>query len=651
MNPNRSERKFHAKLILVTALVTLIISFGAAYLFGYMGPRQAPPPAEGPDTLVEGSLLGTNDEVRIYTCSMHPQIRQPEPGDCPICGMDLIPLETDAGGDEGPRTMRMSESARALAEIQTVLVHREFPEARVALVGKLDYDETREKSLTARFPARIEELFVNFTGIQVKQGEHLAKVYSPELLSAQRELLAAHRSNPDSFMARAAREKLLLWDLLPDQIDAIIESDQARDHFVLKAPMGGVVVGKNVKEGDYLKTGEPLFRIVDLSRLWLYLDAYESDLIWLRYGQDVAFTVEAFPGETFHGLIAFIEPEVDPKTRTVSVRVNVDNTDTRLKPGMFVRGTVEVRMAEGGKVYAPEFAGKWVSPMHPEIVKDQPGQCDVCGMDLVPAEELGYVENTDESAPLIIPASSVLRTGRRAVVYVEQPEAERPTYEGREIVLGPRAGDAFLVTAGLDAGERIVTNGAFKIDSALQIQAKASMMNPKGGGPMPGHDHGGDSGGSAEGDHSQHRETAGLDIPPDLASKLIEPYLRVQSALAADDLAGAKAGAKEMMDITGHSGPLPDLLHDLLAADTLDAFRKPRFETLSNAMIAAAKAEPSAFGGELLIMHCPMVYGDQGADWLQRSEPLQNPYFGAMMLRCGEVKETIRENGNGAHDH
>jgi Cu(I)/Ag(I) efflux system membrane fusion protein len=136
---------------------------------------------------------------------------------------------------------------------------------------------------------------------------------------------------------------------------------------------------------------------VDLSELWLYLDAYESDLTWLRYGQDVAFTVESFPGETFHGRIAFIEPEVTRETRTISVRVNVANSDGRLKPGMFARAIVEARMAAGGKVYAPEFAGKWISPMHPEIVKDGPGSCDVCGMALVPAEELGYVSAPDTS--------------------------------------------------------------------------------------------------------------------------------------------------------------------------------------------------------------------------------------------------------------
>ena len=582
---------------------------------------------------------------QIWTCSMHPQIQQPEPGDCPICGMDLIPLVDDGGADEGPRTMSMSESSRALAEIQTSLVRADYPEAQVRLVGKLDYDETLEKSLTARFPARIDALFVNYKGIPVAKGDHLAEVYSPDLLSAQRELLTAYRADPNSSITRAAREKLRLWDLVPEQIDAIIESGEAKDNFVLKAPIGGVVVAKNVKEGDYVKTGESLFKIVDLSRLWAYLDAYESDLPWIRYGQDVAFTVEAIPGTTFHGQIAFIEPEVDPKTRTVPIRVNVPNPDDQLKPGMFVRATVASRLAEDGKVYAPEFAGKWISPMHPEVVKDGPGQCDVCGMDLVPAAELGYVDHSTETAPIIVPTSAVLRTGKRAVVYVEKPDAERPTYEGREIVLGPRAGDFYLVATGLNAGEGVVTNGAFKIDSALQIQAKPSMMNPEGGGPTPGHDHGGSAPGKATPDaadpHAGHAMNNRLEIPAEQAAQLTEPYLTMQSALASDDLDAAKAQAKAMMAITGHSGSLPEMLHNMLAAETLGAFRIPHFEMLSNALISAAKANPETFDSDLFVMHCPMANDNQGADWLQSTQPLQNPYFGEMMLKCGEVKEEL----------
>lgn len=636
-------------------IVTLAASVGAALVIGLGIGRFVLAPDtghEGHNHAADGS--GSADqsatsEPSTWTCSMHPQIQQPEPGDCPICGMDLIPLEKDSGADEGPRVMSMSKSSKALAEIQTTAVQRGFPSTEVRLVGKLAYDETKEKSLTARFPARIDELFVNYTGIAVKRGEHLAKVYSPELLTAQRELLTSYRSDPSSSITAAAREKLRLWDLLPDQIDAILESGQAKDHFILRAPIGGVVVSKKVNEGDYVKTGESLFRIVDLDELWLYLDAYESDLAWLRYGQDVAFTVEAFPGETFHGQIAFIEPEVDGKTRTVQVRVNVPNEDRRLKPGMFAKGLVEAQLAEGGKVYAPEFAGKWISPMHPEIVKDDPGDCDICGMDLVPAEELGYVRDEEDEAPLYVPASAVMRTGKRAVVYIEKPDTERPTYEGREIVLGPRAGDQFLVAAGLDEGERVVTKGAFKIDSALQIQAKPSMMNPQGGGPAPGHNHGGDPAQGSE-DHSGHQMSA-LEIAPEQASQLVGDYLEMQAALAGDDLEAAKASAKAMMETTGHSGELPAMLHDMLAAESLDALRKPHFETLSNAMIAAAKADPNAFEQSLIVMNCPMVYPDRGADWLQSSEPLQNPYFGAMMLKCGDVKETIEANSAAHQGH
>ena len=597
------------------------------------------------------SSAGEPAQPTIWTCSMHPQIQQPEPGDCPICGMDLIPLVNDAGADDGPRVMSMSKASLALAEIQTTEVFKDYPEAEVSLVGKLAYDQTREKSLTARFPARIDELFVNYTGIRVNKGDHLAKVYSPELLSAQRELLTSYRADPNSSITRAAREKLRLWDLLPEQIEAIIESGEAKDQFVLQAPISGIVVTKNVNEGDYLKTGETLFKIVDLSVLWANLATYESDLPWLRYGQEVDFTVESFPGETFHGQIAFIEPEVDPKSRTIPVRVNVPNADERLKPGMFVRAVVQSRLAGAGEVYAPEFAGKWISPMHPEVVKDGPGECDVCGMDLVPAEELGYVESAGVDAPLIVPSSAVLRTGKRAVVYVEKTDAERPTFEGREIVLGPRAGDHYIVVSGLDAGDRVVTNGAFKIDSALQIQAKPSMMNPEGGGPAPGHNHGSEP--SATTDAAGGASLADLEL--ETAQSILPAYLDLQAALAADDLDAAQVSLRLMMENTGHAGPLPDLIHEMLATEDIADVRLPGFEQLSMAMINAIQAAPGAFSGQLLLMHCPMAADNRGADWIQSAEPLQNPYFGAMMLKCGEIRgdltSTANTDGEAGHVH
>ena len=563
--------------------------------------------------------LTDSSAPRFWTCSMHPHIQQPEAGDCPICGMDLIPLLRDSAVDDGPRTLSMSESSRALAQVQTSLVVRDYPEALIRLVGKLEYDETREQSLTARFPARIDTLFVNYTGVPVKRGEHLAQVYSPDLLSAQRELLTSYQRDPDSSFTMAAREKLRLWDLLPEQIDEILAGGEAQDHFELRAPIGGVVVAKEVQEGDYVKTGEPLFRIVDLSELWLFLDAYESDLSWLRYGQSVEFSVESYSGETFQGQIAFIEPELNRQTHTVRVRVNVSNDDGRLKPGMFVRGIVCSRIGANGHVYAPDFSGKWICPMHPEIVEQMVADCALCGMALVPAEDLGYVDDSDESAALIVPGSAVLQTGKRAVVYVEVSDAKRPTYEGREIVLGPRAGDAYIVRSGLSEGDRVVSQGAFKIDSALQIQAKPSMMS------MP------------------VDEAVDTLEKLDVSAKLMAPYLQLQAALAADDLPAAKGALKALMAITGHTGEMAKLIHSMMAMDSLDGIRRPHFETLSNAMIAAVEVNSDAFGDTLYRMHCPMVYDDHGADWLQNDKELLNPYYGSAMLHCGELKEAINE--------
>ncbi len=609
------------------ALLVLSFSIGR-----WTSPTTPPAPHAGHD---HGSVAATAAPA-IHTCSMHPQIQQPGPGDCPICGMDLIPLGKDSA-DDGPRTLSMSESSRALADIQTTVIEKRFPEAEIRLVGKLDYDETKLKSLAARFPARIDELYVSFAGVPVKMGDHLARVYSPELLTAQSELLTAYRYDPNSAATRSAREKLRLWDLLPEQIDAIVESGQAKDHVELNAPIAGVVVKKNINQGDYIETGQPLFQIVDLDTLWLRLGAYESDLAWLRFGQTVHFSVEAYPGETFQGRIAFIDPEIDRKTRTVSIRVNVPNPDGKLKPGMFAKAVARSRIAQAGSVFAPEFAGKWISPMHPEIVKDEPGSCDICGMDLVPADELGYVQDPSSEAPLVIPASAVLRTGKRAVVYIELPESKTPSYEGREIEIGSRAGDVFIVKSGLAEGDRVVTKGAFKLDSALQIQAKPSMMDPQGGGAVPSHHHEGHQSTPEQ----EKSEPTPFSISIEILEKTLPSYFAAQTALANDDLAAAKRSLQDIMDASGHSGILAESIHAMLEADTLDALRRPHFETLSNAFIASVSQHSNHIDGEVYLMHCPMVYPDRGADWLQASNELINPYFGAAMLTCGELKKSF----------
>jgi Cu(I)/Ag(I) efflux system membrane fusion protein len=443
---------------------------------------------------------GKNEEAAtIWTCSMHPQIRQEKPGKCPLCFMDLIPLEE---GDVGDLQIQLSEAAAKLMEVETSPAERKYVTAEIRMAGKIDYDETRVKYITSWVSGRIDRLYVDYTGIEVRKGDHMVYLYSPQLLSAQAELLqaakAAENVKPDgsqlvsrSIQAtlEAAREKLRLLGLKKEQIDNIEKTGDAVDHLTIYAPIGGVVIAKNVAEGAYVDTGTKIYQIADLSQLWVKLDAYESDMMWIRYGQEVEFTTEAYPGEVFKGRITFIDRVLNAETRTIKLRVNVDNPDGRLKPEMFVRAVVRSKLATAGRVMDEDLAGKWVCPMHPDIVKDGEGICDICEMPLEPSESLHAVQTeSPNEPPLVIPASAPLLTGKRAVVYVKVPNTEKPTYEGREVVLGPRAGDHYIVKHGLRDGEVVVTNGSFKIDSEMQLRAMPSMMSVTSEGS--GHDHG-----------------------------------------------------------------------------------------------------------------------------------------------------------------
>jgi Cu(I)/Ag(I) efflux system membrane fusion protein len=275
----------------------------------------------------------------------------------------------------------------------------------------------------------------------------------------------------------AVREKLRLMGLVDEQIKAIEMGEMPSDVVTVYSPMSGVVIEKNSVEGAYVKTGTNIYTIADLDRVWVILEAYETDLPWLAFGQDVSFTTSGIPGKTFMGRVIFIDPIVDEKTRTVKVRINVANPDGELKPGMFVHGTIHASVGSEDKAINPELANKWVCPMHPEVIQDSPGSCRVCGMDLVKSESMGIVYKPGHRhESLLVPASAVLKTGERAIVYIKISGVE-PTFEGREIVLGVRVGDAYVVKSGLSEGEEVVMKGNFKIDSAMQISAKPSMMN------------------------------------------------------------------------------------------------------------------------------------------------------------------------------
>ncbi len=604
------------------------------------------------------------DEPQMYTCSMHPSVRLPDPdAKCPICFMDLIPV-TDDGGEGSELRVTMSDSAAAMSQIETAPVGRFFPTAEVRLYGKVTYDETSVARLTAYFPGRIERLFVNYLGVPVAKGDHMAEVYSPDLLAAFEEFrqakAASNSSNATSELVRfatrgtldAAREKLRLFGITPEQISAVEDGSFDSDRLTIYAPIGGVVTHLAVREGDYLQTGAPMATIADLSRLWLDMQAYESQLPMLRWGQRVTFTVEAHPGEIFEGRVSFIEPMVDERTRTAAVRVAVDNTERRLKPGMFASAVIRARVGEDGAVPNNELAGRWVCPMHPTVVKDGPGECDICGMATAPAESLGVVgDPAGAKEPLVIPRSAVLFTGTRSVVYVQVPDADRPSYEGRNVMLGPRAGDFYIVRDGLTRGESVVVNGAFRIDSAMQIAAKPSMMTPGGGG-----------GGNP---HAGHGGKAG-DSMPDMPARVAVPdsfvfalkpvysaYLDAQEALAADDLGGfvqAAADLKIAIGFVGEAGLVGDPLAEwrraaarLRVEDAITSIdtARARFERMSEGVIALQRRFGHRGSGEWNLAHCPMAFDNKGADWLQRGTQINNPYFGDQMLRCGDIRESF----------
>jgi len=371
-----------------------------------------------------------------WTCSMHPQIRAPEFGSCPICGMDLIEA-VGASASTVHQGMQLSEHERALARVQTQKVQRRAVERELRLFGTLSVPETAQRTVTARIEGRIEKVHVDQDGAEVRAGMALVDFYSPGLYAAQQEFLDARRRG--GHLADAARERLIAWGLSEDQVDQLAESGIARDVVTLRAPQGGVVLRRDVVEGTWVKVGASLYEIAPLDPLWLKLEIYESQLAGVREGNRLSFQLQAFPGEEFSGEIDFMSRVVDTQTHAVFARVVVPNPDRRLRPGMFVRAELHVPV-EG------------------------------------------------EDLPLVIPVSAPLITGERAVVYVEKP-GHAGEYTARVIELGLRAGDYYVVRSGLSEGEIVVSRGAFRIDSSLQIEGGPSMMDA----PAQAHRHEGGS--------------------------------------------------------------------------------------------------------------------------------------------------------------
>jgi len=521
-----------------------------------------------------------------WTCSMHPQIRQQEPGKCPICGMDLIPLTSGRTGDASSFVYEMSPEAVALANVQTSKVGYAILERDIELTGKIAVDERKRAIIAANYAGRIEQLFVDFTGQQVRKGQKLASMYAPELVTAQKELLeAAKYKQVNPVLYRAAREKLRLWKVPEKQVEEIEASGEVMAEFDVYADISGVVLNRNVSTGDYVNRGSALFEIADLSTVWVLMDAYESDLSWVRTGAKAQFAVASVPGREFTSTVTFIDPVINPNTRTASVRAEAHNPGLELKPDMFVSASIKTTRSEDEK-------------------------------------------------NLLVPRTGILWTGKRSVVYVKAPNSDFPAFEMREVTLGPRAGEAYAVVEGLLEGEEVITHGVFAVDAAAQLSGNYSMMhrpaNKRVGVP------------EAFTQQVTHLLMSYFDLKNALVesdfSSARQSAEKVSPALASADMGLLNGAAHEAW--MARERTLRSAITGLSGATDIEGQRR-YFAPLSDAMIEVAEVFGFAF--ESIYLHyCPMALDDKGAYWLSSAEEISNPYFGDSMLRCGEVRRVIR---------
>jgi Cu(I)/Ag(I) efflux system membrane fusion protein len=522
-----------------------------------------------------------------YTCSMHPDVKRDQPGQCPVCGMDLVrkaKLSSESGDDAPAGSFRMTKHAAQLARVQTTRVQRSSSAGQLRLYGKIAVHAERRFRETAEVAGRIERLEVAYAGQRVRKGQKIAELYAPALITAQQELQQAHKlADSQPALLAAARRKLRHWQLPPRTIRRLATSDSILTQIPLYAQHTGTITQLNVEAGGHLKQGEALYRGANLGRVWAVLEAYEQDLPHLEVGQPVRLTTEALPRQSFRGTIDFVAPTLREDRRTAEVRTTLANPNGALKPGMLLQARVTTKPATAQQ-------------------------------------------------PLTVPASAVLWTGPRSVVYKQvNARGDAPRYQMQEVKLGPRRGEHYVVQAGLEAGQRIVTHGTFMVDAAAQLADQPAMMNRPSSAPAQ-------LGGAAQ----------------QQLSTLLDDYLALKDALVASDSVRAGQAAQAMQAKLArfrpeaaalqqrwqHTRPILAQAADQLAGSTRLAPQRAAFRRLSQHLIQflqALGAPPQT----LYVQHCPMANDNKGADWLSDQQAIRNPYFGQQMLRCGSVTATL----------
>ncbi|MFT5958548.1 MAG: Cu(I)/Ag(I) efflux system membrane fusion protein [Polaribacter sp.] len=567
--------------------------------------------------LLFGNLSSTNtvhehieiaDKNERWTCSMHPQILREAPGDCPICGMDLIPAETGADGLLADQ-FKLTANAMALANIQTSVVGIGKAEDNVIqLSGKISENEATNVVQVSYFSGRIETLAIGFIGEEVFKGQLLATMYSPELYAAQQELITAlSLKDTQPALYKAVRTKLKLWKLSESQINKIEMSGEIQENFPVYATVSGTVSEKLAAEGAAIKKGQPLFKIANLESVWASFDVYENQINRFKKGQEITITTNAAPNNLYKSKVAFIDPVLNTGTRTVTLRAVLPNKKGMFKPGMFVEGQIKVK-------------------------------------------------NSGISEVITIPSSAILWTGKRSIVYLK-PTLNVPVFEMLEITLGTKNGATYEVLSGLKNGDEIVTNGTFTVDAAAQLQGKKSMMNKKGGAAMTGHEGHEAMNGSVN--KVAKNNSVRLDVSKEFQQQLNEvlnEYIALKDAFVKEESSNIISQSEKI------GGLLSKVDMKLLENKEAQTFwmslekqlrvavssilkttaikeQRNHFKQASASLIEALQV----FGvnEKVFITFCPMADSDKGAYWLSKDEKVINPYFGNAMLTCGEVKQVI----------
>lgn len=604
----------------------------------------------------------TDGAQQIHICPMHPQIRQPGPGRCDICGMELVPATSGGETDLDELSVKIEPAQRRLSNITTATVAFEPVQDTIQTVGAIAIDESRMATIASYVDGRLERLFADYTGVDVAEKDHLAIVYSPELFAAQVEYvetqkslakmspsaLAVVRDTQQKLLANT-RQKLIELGMQEEQIAELDANAQPKSRLTIHAPMGGTVIEKLAVDGKYIKAGEPIYRIADLSTVWLVLELYPEDAARIRFGQRVEAEMQSLPGEIFNGRVAFISPTVDSQKRTVGVRVEFLNNDRQLRPGDYANASIFLPIGQTGEVYDSELAGRWISPMHPQIISDIPGDCPICGMKLVPTSRYGYSDTpVEQPASLHVPRSALLMAGNSSVVYVE---TEPGRFEIRKVTVGPILRDKVIVLGGIEEGEKVATAGNFLIDSQMQLAGKPSLIDPT-------------RAVSSTRNRKKPLRLNKIDVATAAGSigqsleEIYAAYFQVHAAFARDEkpreadatklnrLASKLGSNRELADATRKLLDVISEHSEHLHHMDLEEGRHSAFRPLSHAIVTlASQIRGDTAETAFYHMFCPMVKGGAG-DWLQSSDKLVNPYWGSRMLTCGEVVQRLPVRGS-----